>query len=281
MIPSDNHVHTNFSTDSTTPMEAQLLQAKTLGLPSLCFTDHMDYNFPSKGNATEFFFPVDKYFSAIRKLQEKYPDFPLRIGVELGLKRDVLPQCLSLTGSYPFDFVIGSTHLVDDIDPYYPEYWEARGEAEGIFRYYQVTLENLQLDFDFDVYGHLDYILRYCPAIKAARETGTVPEAFFQTYFNQNKEIIAEILQCLISRGKGIELNTGGLKYGLGHPNPHEAILSLYRDLGGEIITLGSDAHEEKHLAYDFAKAAGILRQCGFSRYAEYHHRKALWLPLA
>ncbi len=118
------------------------------------------------------------------------------------------------------------------------------------------------MDFDFDVYGHLDYILRYCPAIKAARETGTVPEAFFQTYFNQNKEIIAEILQCLISRGKGIELNTGGLKYGLGHPNPHEAILSLYRDLGGEIITLGSDAHEEKHLAYDVIPPPAVPAPC-------------------
>lgn len=280
MIPSDNHVHTSFSTDSTTPMEAQLLRAKALGLPSLCFTDHMDYKFPSRRHAIEFFFPVEQYFSAIRKLQGKYPDFPLRTGVELGLKRDVLPQCLSLTGGHAFDFVIGSTHLVDDIDPYYPEYWEAQGEIGGIFRYYQVTLENVQMDFDFDVYGHLDYVLRYCPTIKAARETGTVAEAFFQKSFEKNKEIIAEILQRLISQGKGIELNTGGLKYGLGHPNPHQAILSLYLDLGGEIITVGSDAHEEKHLAYDFAKVPGILRQCGFSRYTEFHQRKAVWLPI-
>ncbi len=280
MIPSDNHVHTSFSTDSTTPMEAQLLRAKALGLPSLCFTDHMDYKFPSRRRAVEFLFPVDKYFSAIQKLQEKYPDIPLRTGVELGLKRDVLPQCLALTGNHPFDFVIGSTHLVDDIDPYYPEYWEAHGETGGISRYYQVTLENVQMDFDFDVYGHLDYVLRYCPAIKAARETESVAESFFHQNFENNKEIIAEILQCLISRGKGIELNTGGLKYGLGHPNPHEAILSLYRDLGGEIITLGSDAHQEQHLAYDFAKVPEILLRCGFSCHTEFHRRRPVQFPI-
>ena len=44
--------------------------------------------------------------------------------------------------------------------------------------------------------------------------------------------------------GKGIELNTGGFKYGLGHPNPCEDIIKRYKELGGEIITLGSDAHK-------------------------------------
>lgn len=280
MIRSDNHVHTSFSTDSTVPMESQLLRAKALGLSSLCFTDHMDYNFPSKRHTVEFLFSVEDYFSAIEKLRDKYPDFPIRTGVELGLKRDVLPQCLSLTESYAFDFVIGSTHLVDDVDPYYPEYWEAQGEAGGISRYYEVTLENVQMDFDFDVYGHLDYIIRYCPAIKSARETGTVKESFFQKYHEKNREIIAEILRCLISQGKGIELNTGGLKYGLGHPNPHETILSLYRDLGGELITVGSDAHEEKHLAYDFSKVPEILNRCGFSHYTEFHRRNPVQIPV-
>jgi len=261
-------------------MEAQLLQAKALGLSSLCFTDHMDYKFPSKRHTVEFLFSAEEYFSAIEKLRDKYPDFPLRAGVELGLKRDVLPQCLSLTRNHAFDFVIGSTHLVDDIDVYYPEYWEAQGETRGISRYYEVTLENIQMGFDFDVYGHLDYIIRNCPAIKTAREAGTVREDFFQKYYEINREIIAEILRCLISHGKGIELNTGGFKYGLGHPNPHETILSLYRDLGGELITVGSDAHEERHLAYDFSKVPEILRHCGFSCYTEYHSRKPIQIPL-
>ena len=280
MIPSDNHVHTCFSTDSTTAMEQHVLQAESLGLPSLCFTDHIDYGFPRERYQMDFLFPVEEYFSAIEKLRKKHSGITLRTGVELGLKKDVLPQCLSLTKKYPFDFVIGSTHLVDDIDPYYPEYWETYGEDGGIARYYQATLENVQLAFDFDVYGHLDYVIRYCPAIKAARETGTVREEFFREYYLKNRDIIAEILQCLIDSGKGIELNTGGLKYGLGHPNPHEEILSLYHDLGGEYITTGSDAHEQKHLAYGFSKLPKLLSDCGFSYYTEVRQRTPVQLPI-
>lgn len=281
MIQSDNHVHTDFSTDSTVPMESQLLQAKALGLSSLCFTDHMDYHFPSKRHTIEFVFSVEEYFSTIQKLRDKYPDFPLRVGVELGLKRDVLPQCLSLTNAFPFDFVIGSTHLVEDTDPYYQEYWDSHGEMGGIARYYEATLENVQMDFDFDVYGHLDYVIRYCPAIKAAREEGRICEDFYKRYYLKNRDTIAEIFRLLIAGGRGIELNTGGLKYGLGHPNPHEDILCLYRDLGGEYITVGSDAHKEEHLAFDFSRVPGILAGCGFSHYTEYHGRKPVQLPLA
>ena len=280
MIQSDNHVHTNFSTDGTATMEAQLLRAKALGLSSLCFTDHIDSDVPRARYQMDFLFSVEEYFSAIEKLQEQYSDFPLRAGVELGLKRDVLPQCLSLTENFPFDFVIGSTHLVEDMDPYYQEYWEGNGEIGGIARYYETTLENVQMDFDFDVYGHLDYVIRYCPAIKAAREEGSIREDCYENYYQKNRDTIAEILRCLIARGRGIELNTGGLKYGLGHPNPHENILRLYRDLGGEFITVGSDAHQEKHLAFDFSKVPGILAGCGFSHYTEYHGRKPVQLPV-
>lgn len=280
MICSDNHVHTNFSTDSSTPMENQLLRAKALGLPSLCFTDHIDFGFPKERYQMDFLFSMDEYFTSTKKLAAKYPDFSIRTGVELGLKKDVLQQCLSLTSTHPFDFVIGSTHLVDNIDPYYEEYWESFGEEKGISHYYQVTLENIQLGFDFDVYGHLDYVIRYCPAIKAARKAGIIREDFYQKYFRDNRDTIAEILRFLISLGKGIELNTGGLKYGLGHPNPHEKILTLYHDLGGELVTVGSDAHEERHLAYDFSKVPGILTNCGFSHYTEFHARKPIQLPL-
>lgn len=281
MIRSDNHVHTSFSTDSTTPMESQLLQAKKLGLYSICFTDHIDYEFPSKDpEKIEFLFSPEEYFSTTKKLAEKYPDFPVRTGVELGLKKEVLSQCLSLTACYPFDFVIGSTHLVDNIDPYYQVYWDSYGEKQGIAHYYQVTLENIQMDFDFDVYGHIDYIIRYCPTIKAAREAGIIKDDVCRRYFQENRDLIAEILRSLISRGKGIELNTGGLKYGLGHPNPHEEILSLYHELGGELITVGSDSHEEKHVAYDFSKVPEILTQCGFTYYTEFHDRKPIQLPV-
>lgn len=278
MTLSDNHVHTCFSTDSSTSMESQLQRARAVGLSSLCFTDHIDFEFPEAG---QFLFDAEEYFAATGELQKKYSDFPLRTGVELGLKKEVLPQCLSLTASHPFDFVIGSTHLVDNMDIYYQEYWNGYGETDGIAHYYETTLNNIETGFDFDVYGHLDYVIRYCPSVRAARQENVMKEDFPHTYFRKNRDVIAEILRLLIEQGRGIELNTAGFKYGLGHPNPHEEILSLYRDLGGEILSIGSDAHEENHLAYDFDRVPKILAECGFSHYTEFQRRKPVPIKIA
>lgn len=282
MIRSDNHVHTIFSSDSETPMEDMLLRAKALGLSSICFTDHMDYGFPEKYKM-DFQFPTDDYFKEIAALSVRHPDFSIRTGVELGLKEDILEQALALTKSCSFDFVIGSTHLVDNMDPYYEEYWEMNGEINGIHHYYEATLQNIMQGFDFDVYGHIDYVIRYCPSIKAYGNDSdkSKKESFYRQMIQQNQEILDEILLTLIQSGKGIEVNTGGLKYGLGQPNPHENILMRYHALGGELLTVGSDAHETRYLAYEFAKIPALLQRCGFRYYTEYHQRKPLQLPLS
>ena len=81
--------------------------------------------------------------------------------------------------------------------------------------------------------------------------------------------MIDEILTLLIKKGKGIELNTGGFKYGLGHPDPTEKIIARYRELGGEIITIGADAHAPAHVAYAFEEVPAILKEAGF-RYLLY-----------
>ena len=82
------------------------------------------------------------------------------------------------------------------------------------------------------------------------------------------------ILKYLIEHGKGIELNTSGLKYGLPFAHPHSDILKRYRELGGEIITVGADGHKPEHIAYDFDKVSGILKDCGFKYYTEFSERK-------
>ena len=94
-------------------------------------------------------------------------------------------------------------------------------------------------------------------------------------------DIIDEILQLLIDQGRGIEINTAGWKYGLGHPNPHEKILIRYLELGGEILSIGSDAHEAKHLGYSFEQVPAVLSQCGFRYYTEFKDRKPRMIPLS
>ena len=276
IIHSDNHVHTYFSTDSDTPMEDMLKTAIEKGFSSICFTDHMDYNFPSEDDTPEFLLDVEPYFEEMKRLNEKYGGrIKIRQGIELGLKKDCLDKCLSLTKEYPFDFVIGSTHLVDNIDPYYDTFWSDTPEKSGILRYYETTLNNVNLGADFDVYGHIDYIIRYTPKMKQLKSQGLSDDTYINRLTSDSMDIIELILKTHIYNGKGIEINTAGFKYGLGHPNPHEKILKLYCELGGEIITIGSDAHECKHLAYDFEKVPEILKKCGFRYYSEFTGRKA------
>jgi histidinol-phosphatase (PHP family) len=259
-------MHCHFSGDSETPPEKMVQAAMTYGLDGICFTDHQDYDYRETPGL--FDLDVPAYRKEILRLQKEYASFPILWGIELGLQPHTLEQNLALTKSFPFDFVIGSSHCVRSIDVYYPAFYEGRTEEEAYREYFESILANVTSGADFDVYGHLDYIVRYGPNRNQ--------------YYSYAKyaEIIDEILRQLIARGKGIELNTAGFKYGLGHPNPTEEILSRYRKLGGEILTLGADGHKPEHVAYDFAKIPQILKNAGFSYFTVFEKREPKFLPI-
>lgn len=280
MIKSDNHVHSYYSTDSEASMKDIIEKAYQIGFESICFTDHMDYNFPSETDVPDFVFDINKYLNEITILDIENPQIRIRKGIELGLKEDAKDMCLELTQNHSLDFVIGSTHLVDDIDPYNDEYWINQSEKDAIIRYYEATLDNLSLGIDFDVYGHIDYIVRYTPKMKILRSKNLYDEEYTDKCLLPYLDIIEEILKKIVDLGKGIEINTAGLKYGLCHTNPHEKILKLYHELGGEIITVGSDAHEPKHLGYEFEKVPEILKACGFKYYTEFENRRPVMIKL-
>ena len=134
--------------------------------------------------------------------------------------------------------------------------------------YYEATLANIRKLDCFDVYGHIDYIVRYAPN---KRENYSILDY---------KDIIDEILKLLIENGKGIECNTAGFKYGLGVPNPENYVLKRYHELGGEILTIGSDGHKPEHTAYAFDKVPALLESCGIRYYTVFHNRKPIMLPL-
>lgn len=267
MIICDYHNHTDFSADSDTPAEKMIEQAISLGLSYLCITDHMDPDMDSLG--LDWTFSLPGYFERYRKLKERYgSSITLLTGIELGLQPHLSEKLTEILSYGPFDFVIGSAHVCDRQDPYFPEYWQGKTDEEGIFRYFEYILETLAAFEDIDVYGHLDYVVRYAPS-KAA------------TYsYRKYAEILDEILKTLISKNIGLELNTAGLKYGLGFAHPHPDILRRYRDLGGEMITIGSDAHKPEHLAYAFEKVSDILKSCGFQYYTIFKNRKPEFVKL-
>jgi histidinol-phosphatase (PHP family) len=264
---TDFHLHTDFSGDSTTPMVEMIERGIAMGIKIMCFTEHMDLDYIDCG--LDFELDTLSYYNKFLELKEHYKSqITLLFGVELGLQPHLTSLYEELTTAYPFDFIIGSSHLVNHQDPYYPEFFQSRGEQQGFDDYFQSVLDNLKAFSNFDVYGHLDYIVRYSPN----------QNKYFS--YNQYKEILDEILNCLIEKGIGLECNTSGLKYGLGHPHPNEDILGRYRQLGGEILTVGSDAHAPAQIGYEFSRIRDLLISCGFQYYTIFRERKPEFIKL-
>lgn len=264
-IHCDAHVHTTFSTDGDAAVEDVIEAAVQKGLEAVCVTDHLDLDFPFYEDLGKhaFLFNIEEYVQKLDSLRGEHAGrLKVRTGIELGLQPHLADACRRLTKKHPFDFVIGSVHLVDGKDPYYRESFGEIGDEELYRAAFEATLENVKAVDSFDVLGHVDYVVRY----------GKGQERGYS--YLQYAEILDEILKTVIARGKGIELNTAGLRYGLGFCNPHPDVLRRYRELGGEIVTVGSDAHKVEHVAWEFERAAEILLACGFRHYTEFEARK-------
>lgn len=277
MIQADMHMHTWFSTDSEACPRDMADEAVRKGLKTICFTDHFDKDDLEWGE--EGIFDVDAYFVEMQKLQEEYAGkLNIRIGIELGLRTYLKDFYEELTKKYPFDFVIGSVHNVPYkkdaegnilyTDPAAEKLFTDRTDKEAYRLMMETTLENVRTSDCFQTLGHLDYVVRY----------GKSREKEYS--YTDYADIIDEILKLLIEKEKGLEVNSAGLKYGLPFAHPHPDVLKRYRELGGEIITIGADAHKPEHIAYDFAKAEEILKFCGFKYYTEFFEQKPVFKQL-
>ena len=156
MIKSDCHMHTCFSADSEAPVTFMLDAAVEKGLEGVCITDHMDLDFPETPDfpANAFQFDLDEYFGRLNRLKEQYKD-------KLDLRKHLGEAYHRLTETYPFDFVIGSVHLVGGQDPYYRKIFEGKTDEEVYRMAFRETLEDVAAVKDFDALGHLDYVVRY------------------------------------------------------------------------------------------------------------------------
>lgn len=277
MIQADMHMHTWFSTDSEACPRDMADEAVRKGLKTICFTDHFDKDDLEWGE--EGIFDVDAYFVEMQKLQEEYAGkLNIRIGIELGLRTYLKDYYEELTKKYPFDFVIGSVHNVPYkkdaegnilyTDPAAEKLFTDRTDKEAYRLMMETTLENVRTSDCFQTLGHLDYVVRY----------GKSREKEYS--YTDYADIIDEILKLLIEKEKGLEVNSAGLKYGLPFAHPHPDVLKHYRELGGEIITIGADAHKPEHIAYDFAKVEEILKSCGFKYYTEFFEQKPVFKQL-
>ena len=250
----DFHMHCRFSTDSEAPPEAMCEAALARGLTEICFTDHQDLGFD---DPAWFRFDPEAYFRELEAVRAAYAGrLKVRIGVELGLVPDdprLAREAEELVRDYPWEFIIGSTHLIPVridgrvlyVDPADPaelgrSWYHFHSARELMDVYYDTVLRNLE-QFDlFHTLGHIDYMSRYTPG-------DLVPDRY-EDHAGQ----IDRILQTAIRKGVAVEINTGGLYKGMGLTNPEERIIRRYLALGGRRLTWGSDAHRPEQVGYGF-----------------------------
>jgi len=263
-ILSDLHVHSSYSTDSNAPMEEMIKQAITKGLHSICFTEHVDLEYPETPDypAGSFQVNVDSFLYELLGYKSKYADkIEVLFGLECGMQPHLSRENAKIIKEHEFDFILGSVHMLDGKDVYYPSFYENITEEEALRMYLESTYQNIRSFGNFDSLAHLDYIIRYCKNMDCTYD------------YDKYKDIIDPILKHLINREKALELNTGALRKGMKQCNPCFEVLKRFHDLGGEYITIGSDAHAAQDVGCDFDKAAELLKACGYEYYTVFSGR--------
>ncbi|MBE6618457.1 MAG: histidinol-phosphatase HisJ family protein [Ruminococcaceae bacterium] len=264
----DYHMHSCVSFDSEATPEEMVRAAESAGLSEICFTDHYDFN-DLTGEAA-YPFTIENYRIAYEKLRSD--KIKIRRGVEFGLTPKNQAELSRLLGSYSFDFVIGSIHYVHGSDPYYPEFWSGLDSADKAFEKYLLhILDCVSAHSDFDVLGHLNYVCRY---------VSRSPHGLDKKYLNYGdfSDICDEIFKALIKKGKGLEINTSGYD-DYGEFIPSIAFIKRFRELGGEIITVGSDAHFPSRVGERITEATEIAKDI-FGYVCTFENRKPIFHKL-
>ncbi len=259
----DYHMHSAVSYDGHNSPEEMARAAVAAGLQEICFTDHLDYQLCRPRQETAY--SVESYNTAYGALE--IPGLTVRNGAEVGLapwNREELHRDLSLRH---YDFILGSVHFIDDVDPWYPEFWKTRSTFQAEREYLLELLKCVQVHEDFDVLGHLTYISKG----RANPNPRPLPLA-------EHREVVEEIMKTLIVKGKGMECNTSGVDR-IGVFLPDREYFELFRQLGGEIVTVGSDAHNPQRVGQYNAQAMALLKEI-FGHVCTFADRKPIFHKL-
>ena len=256
----DYHMHTKVSFDGRMTAKEAVEAAIKKGLKEICFTDHIDSDPLNPKNNLRY--KVEDYNAAYNDLCHN--DLIIRRGMEFGLLPDNMDMAREELAKRHYDFVIGSVHFVEGLDVYFDEYWQNKtvDEAERIDL--EETLQCVKSHNDFDVLGHLTYITK----TRGNPLKRPIP-------YEKYREITDEIFKILIQKGKGIEVNTSGMR----DANvflPTEDYLHRFKELGGEIVTVGSDAHDADRVGA-YCKEACKLVQDIFGYVCTFRDRKPIF----
>ena len=265
----DYHVHTSFSADSRMPMEKACQEAVDKGIQEIAFTEHVDYFYPDSTFVWEF--DYDQYRAAVEKLQQTFQNkLTILKAVEIGMHPQSHNKNRQFVQENEFDFIIGSVHIVDDLDLHNGDFFKEK-TIDDALRIYFETVNRLVKEYaDFHVLGHLDLIKRYVHHLQYQVEG---------INWRKYDDIIEDTLKHLIETGRGIEINMSGYRYRIDCALPDLPIVSLYKQLGGEIITIGSDAHTPSYIGRYFNVGFRLLHQAGFKYVSVFRNGQPQFVP--
>jgi histidinol-phosphatase (PHP family) len=264
----DYHIHSKYSFDAATELEDICEAAIERGLSEIAITDHMDI-FSNK--PYEHILNCKALYEDLCEIKEKYSGrLKVRAGVEYGQPQANPDEAQRFMRDFGqgLDFVIGSVHnMENDIDAY--DYDYKKIDYHRVFEMFLDWTKILASDYDYDVLGHITYPSRYI-----------YEQIKVRVDFDQYIDRYTDILKAVIHRGKGIELNMSGYARGTQDAMPDMGLLKLYRRLGGEIITVGSDAHKVGHVGIVTAQGYDILKEAGFEYITVFEKRKPEFVKL-
>lgn len=272
----DNHNHSQFSFDGgRTSVGKTVNSAIGKGLSGVCFTDHCDFFVPPMKAKYEEYVPevfdVEARNAEIDKVNAKCPqDFHVFKGIEIGVQKSERDKIAAHLEKYSFDEIIASVHYLDDTDPFWGGYYEGKTWRYAYGHYLETLYDEMVwLGDRFDIMGHYDYVTRYAP----------YPEC--SILYKDFPDILDSILRYLAENGKALEINTKTYQDFKGRtPVLDKNILMRYRELGGEIISLGSDSHDADKVGFNFERTAALVSRCGFRYLAHFDKRKPVMLPI-
>jgi histidinol-phosphatase (PHP family) len=262
---SDTHVHSDQSKDAVDSVMALCEEAIEKGLSEIIVTDH--YEPRPSGNDNAGYSPMQAWLE-VRRARLRYGrNLGVRLGVELGQPHLYPEESLGIIASVPYDYILASVHTTRDGKTYFQRDYTGQ-DIRDIRETYLTDVLNLVRWGQFDGIAHLDVPARY-----------TDGKAFDIT---RSADLTRTVLKEIIHRGKALELNTKGWTDAKGkeHFSPDIRVLEWYRELGGEMITLGSDAHKKRDLGRMFGRAAAMLADLGFTHTVSFTDRTPVWISL-
>lgn len=264
MYQFDYHLHTEHSMDCTMSLDMLCESALRIGLAEICITDHTEFGHPDPN--TDIPPVVNVWLSDIERAREQYPQLTIRTGIEIGDNPLCRERIKAWLAPLPLDFRLLSLHLIDNADPYSPNFF-AKGDQDTLYRRYVESKLESALAWEaeeYDAFAHLGYCAKFAP----------YPVEVRPLRYRHAPDAFDALFQKLAQDGKPLEINTSG-KRSMGEFIPDRELIEHFAAAGGEFVTLGSDAHQPQHVGNWLEEARALAKECGI-RYAATFEKRVL-----